>query len=1247
MPKQTRTTFLLASLFLLGFQAVVLGQISSPAADYIQPTQYTNGMPDDEIFVFCSPDINGNPVTGSLTATPSIAGPGFTFEWGIYDENSHTYTPFQTDNGPSSTVNNLTSGGYSVTITNNAGQTETFITWVYVSIVDVDVSLNLDPTNPGCEPFDVNGTINASGFTYWDPVDPGNAPFIIDQNTTIEVCFNANHTYVSDLGFVLVGPPGCGSPGVTLSPNPQVINNGNGCCCNSGNNLNNLCFSTANTNQLNMCGSGTPLSGTYGFYNGNFPGTGGGNYPQGGVAALYGCNAAEGGWAVQIYDCIGADVGSLTGASITFSNGSSTIVYNSGPINSAINDNSCDPNSASIYVVPLTTPINPNPQQVPNSGTLTYQLGLNGSPVSLAPGTNTFTEHIDPIPTYDEWYYLAIQDQLGCAAADSVLFDFTGYADATINPISQTNQLCTGNGPVQLTAVNPGGNWSGNGVDAAGMFDPVVAGVGTHTITYTIPDPCGDVQTMDIIVGDLTANTSSTPAICTAENGTATIAPLTGVAPYTYTWNTTPVQNTDVATGLAAGDYDVTVLSDDGCSLTTTITVGFDPSNLTVSIPNSTDVQCNGACDGTANAVEAGGTAPYLFAWDDPTVQQTAQATALCPGTYNVGVADANGCLATAQVTITEPTALTASAVMDQESICGSPDGVATATGTGGLVTVDYSYSWNSVPVQNTATASGLLPGTYTVTVSDDNGCSETADVVITSTPGFSASITSSTDASCYHGCDGDATVQADANAILPVTYSWNSTPTQSAATATGLCAGTYNATLTDAGGCVATATVTIQQPTPVLSTLAASASPICIGESSDLSATVNGGTQPYTTFSWVANPPDQSLDGTLQNPTVSPLVTTTYTFVATDANGCLSTPNVVTVEVLDPLTLSVTRPLFSPDTGICPYDFAVLDLMATGGDGNYTYYLNSDPNPVVLPMQDVQPSTTTTYNFTVVDGCTTPPANASSTVTVYQLPVVDFVGDELSGCHEHTVVFADMTVPTPVAWNWNFGDPSSSYNSSNVSDPMHVFSGAGLYDVSLEVESAEGCVSDSTKEGYIEVFPLPVANFNMNPEHTSILEATIEFTDLSAPDVVQWDWDFGDGGVSTDQNPVYTYTDTGIYVIWLHVTTSNGCEDNTRKQLEIDPDVMFYIPNSFTPNSDGRNDYFRPYGEGVKWDSFEMFIYDRWGEEIYYTADIETPWNGWYKDREVEVGVYVYLIRIYDQNGERHTYRGGVTLLR
>ncbi|MCF8464352.1 MAG: gliding motility-associated C-terminal domain-containing protein, partial [Flavobacteriales bacterium] len=650
---------------------------------------------------------------------------------------------------------------------------------------------------------------------------------------------------------------------------------------------------------------------------------------------------------------------------------------------------------------------------------------------------------------------------------------------------------------------------------------------------------------------------------------------------------------------------------------------------------------------GTATAVELGGTAPYIFVWDDPSNQQTATVTGLCIGTFNVGVADANGCLATAQTVISEPSAIVVNAVMDAQSNCGNPDGEASVTAIGGTVANDYSYNWNSTPVQTTSAAIALLPNTYTATVTDDNGCSESVDVDVTSTLGFTASITSITDASCFQSCNGTATVTATATATLPLTYAWNSVPVQTSATATGLCAGNYQVTITDAVNCIATANVTISEPTKLSATASTSASPICIGESANLMADVTGGTLPYVSYTWSSAPNDPTLLASTQNPIVSPVFSTTYTLITSDTNGCITSPSTVQVVVNDPLSLTVTRPISSPDSGICPYDFAVIDLLATGGDGNYSYYLNPDlATPVTLPMQ-VQPTSTTTYNFTVLDGCTTPAAFASSTITVFLLPVVDFVGDDLDGCHIHTVAFTDDTNPVPAAWNWSFGDANSGANASNAQNPIHEFSEAGLYTISLQVESLDGCTSDTTKADYIEVYPLPYANFSLNPEITNVLNATIEFSDLSAGNIATWNWDFGTGDVSMDQNPIYTYTDTGTYVVWLNVTTIYGCEDDIRKQVVIEPDFMFYVPNSFSPNNDGRNDYFRGYGEGVDWDSYQITIYNRWGEEIFFSADIEQPWLGDYEQMDVANEVYVWKILITDLKGDQHIYRGHVTVLR
>ncbi len=901
----------------------------------------------------------------------------------------------------------------------------------------------------------------------------------------------------------------------------------------------------------------------------------------------------------------------------------------------------------------VSVTVTPNTVDVCNGQTTTLTASSANSGMSYiwSPATGlsaTTGISVDATPSTTTTYTVTGNDGTCSASANATI----NVVEITVTP-SSTDASCAGNDGTATATPNGGVApyaYSWNTVPAQNAQTATGLGVGDYDVSVTDATGCSVTETITVSLsaGSLSPpQMSSTDAVCTSDNGTAAATPVDGNAPFTYLWDDPNAQNTQTATALAAGTYNVIMTDAGGCQSTNSITVGLDQGSMITTINVFNDVTCNGLCDGDATVDVQNGLAPIQYLWDDPNNQTTQTASNLCPGLYNVGVLDANGCVATAQISISEPTVLSVSAIMDQPSTCGQPDGVASATANGGTVAVDYSYGWNSTPTQNAASAMNLVPNTYTVTATDDNGCTATANVDVTATQGFSASISSYTDATCFQGCDGDATVQTDAGAVLPVSFSWSTTPAQSTQTAINLCAGNYNVTLTDDAGCIATTNVTIQEPIAVNAILDASASPICIGESSDLSAILSGGTPTYTGYSWVADPPDATLNSTEQNPAVLPEVTTTYTFVGTDANGCQSPAKFVTVEVLPPLSLEVVRPLVSPDTGICPYDFAVIDLVATGGNGNYTYYLEPDiQNPIQLPMQ-VQPNTTTTYNLTVLDGCTTPAANANSTITVFELPTVDFSGDELSGCHIHTVNFTDETSPEPASWNWNFGDPNSSGNTSPFQNPTHEFSAAGLYSISLEVESAEGCVNDTTLSNYIEVFPLPNASFELNPERTNVLAGTIEFTDLSTPDIATWNWSFGNGDMATDQNPVYTYIDTGMYMVELQITTIHGCEDDVSRTVQIDPDVMFYIPNSFTPNGDGRNDFFRPYGEGVKWETFEMFIYDRWGENIYYTADINDPWDGWYKDREVEMGVYVYKILIRDQNGEEHVYHDGVTLFR
>jgi len=365
----------LLSILTLIVTFFTLAQITANGNSGVRPTVYTNGSPNNSIFIWCGVGNNG-----SLTYTPTSGTAPYTFNWFSYSNTTFSWNTLTTQNGATSTLNNLSNGGYRIEVySSNGTLVGCDIAWVW----NVNNQVTASNTQVSCGSTNLIGTntVTPTSFTYYNPPPPQS---IINTNTTIKVCFTGNHTWVSDLGFYLIGPASCGSPVITLSPNPG--SNSQGSICNGGNNFNNLCFTNAASPNLNVCSSPTPLTGTYDSY-GPTPGT------NINFSPLIGCNAAQGGWRVQVFDCISSDVGKLTNANITFSNLTSicgsptTITYSSGTINSNINDNSCSQATASVYQVPpptnLTTPITIN-------GTTTIQWTSNPS-ATIANSTNLNT----------------------------------------------------------------------------------------------------------------------------------------------------------------------------------------------------------------------------------------------------------------------------------------------------------------------------------------------------------------------------------------------------------------------------------------------------------------------------------------------------------------------------------------------------------------------------------------------------------------------------------------------------------------------------------------------------------------------------------------------------------------------------------------------------------------------------------------------------------------------------------------
>ena len=228
----------------------------------------------------------------------------------------------------------------------------------------------------------------------------------------------------------------------------------------------------------------------------------------------------------------------------------------------------------------------------------------------------------------------------------------------------------------------------------------------------------------------------------------------------------------------------------------------IEPNGITTTITVDSNASCYGIADGGVTVVANGGTivTDYSYLWDDPNAQNTASATNLAAGTYTVTVTDDNGCSTIDNVTISEPDALFAIPLLVNHVSCnGLTDGSATVLGVGGTITADYGYLWNDPTAQATATATNLTAGTYTITITDDNGCSADSTIDIIQPNALTATHTIDAQVTCFGRSDGQATV-TPSGGTNPYTYLWDDPAAQTTATATGLSAGTYTCTVTDNG---------------------------------------------------------------------------------------------------------------------------------------------------------------------------------------------------------------------------------------------------------------------------------------------------------------------------------------------------------------------------------------------------------------------------------------------------------------
>ncbi len=816
------------------------------------------------------------------------------------------------------------------------------------------------------------------------------------------------------------------------------------------------------------------------------------------------------------------------------------------------------------------------------------------------------------------------------------------------NPVASfTNTtVCAGLPTVFTDTSTPLGSinsWSwdfnGDGVADATTQNPsyTFPAAGTYPVTLIATwGPCNSIITQNI-----TVTTGTPPVITPAGPYCANAAAVTlAGTPAGGTWSGTGITSAALGTfnpaSASVGNNTITYTVVSGCGGTSTATVVINP--LPVTTVNSPTI-----CPTTSATLTAGGATSY--SWSSGAITNPIIVSPAVTTTYTV-TGTTSGCTSSAIATVAVSGTLAPS--VNSPTICVG--GTATLTAVGGA-----TYTWNTGSTANPLSVTPLATTSYTVTATS-GGCTGTVVATVTVNPLPVLTITNPA-AVCSPGTIDitAAAVTAGSTGGGVLSYWTDPAATVPLVGASAISTGaTYYIQSTATGSCTDIAPVVVTFNPPPISDAGPDVT-ICTGGVGNIgSATVAG-----NTYSW--SPVLGLSSATLSNPTVTLInggvaaTTNPYTVTTTNtASGCTST-DVVNVIVDVVATANAGTPQSVCIGSSITLGGAVAGSASggtwSGGAGTYAPN-NTTLNAVYTPSAAEYAAGSITLTLTTNDPigpCTF--ASSNVTFSFYQTPVVSFVVDDPDGCPVHCVQFTDNSTvgggDNIVSWNWNYGEGGAA---GSVQNPANCYELPGFYNVTLTVTSNQGCSAIMTIPAMVHVFNMPTAEFAASPNPASLLDPMVTLNNQSSSDVNYWFYYFGDGdSIANVPSPVHSYPDvaSSTYIATLIVHNADGCWDTIQHPVEIGPEFTFFIPNAFTPNGDGVNDYF--YGQGIGIVNYDLYIFDRWGNMIFHGHDLNDMWNGKANggDDMAQQDVYVWKVKLTDVFGKKHNYIGTVTIVK
>ncbi|MGZ3941634.1 MAG: PKD domain-containing protein, partial [Bacteroidia bacterium] len=929
--------------------------------------------------------------------------------------------------------------------------------------------------------------------------------------------------------------------------------------------------------------------------------------------------------------CIGQQTATLTAS------GASTYTWNPATGLSSANGSSvvANPTSTTSYTVSgtdgngcvntatTTVVANPTPTLTLNSGFICNgsSTTLNASGASTyawSPGTGlsaTTGASVTANPTVTTQYTITGTDVNGCTGTDTT--SVIVVANPIVTVASAT--ICINNSAT-LTAAGASTYVWANGTGLSSTSGTSVNASPATTTVYTITGTAGTctaVTTATVTVNSLPNVTVNSQTICLGQQ-TAT---LSAAGALTYSWDPSSGLSSTTGTsvtGTPSVTTSYTVIGTDvnGCVNTATTSITVNP------IPTVT-VSPGLICVGSSTTLTAGGAVTYSWMPGTGLSSTTGSSVNANPATttqYTVVGIDANGCVNGDTATLT----VVANPVISVASstICIGNSTNLTANGA-------TTYTWSPATGLNTTSGANVTANPTVTSVYTIDGtagtctATTTATVVVNPLPVITI------------GSNSPVCV----NQTLNLTssggpgYFWNGpnnfTSTLQNPNITGVttaAAGTYTLTIVDINTCVNSATVNVVvNPLPVVTV---GGSTVCLNQTISLSA--SGGTG----YSWSG---PLGFGSNQQNPTIpnaTPGMAGTYVVTVTDTNNCVNA-NVAQV-VLNSI------PVVSATSGTVCIG-STIQLIASGAN-TYAWFPATGLSSASSATVNAGPNATTTYTVigTDANGCVD---TTTTFVNVNPKPVIALTPSASSGCAPVCVSFSN-TAGTTGTCTWTFGDGSTSTNCAI----NHCFNVAGTYTSIYTLTDVNGCKNTDTS--ITTVYPVPDADFSFDPQPTTILDPYIHFHNQTTGGAMisTLSWTFGDnsGMTSASSAPTHTYLEAGSYPVELVVVSNHGCRDSIKKTVVIGEDYFIYVPNAFSPNMDGVNDSFFAKGEGIK--DFKLYIFDRWGNQVFFSDDIYKGWDGRFMGKGeaiVQEDVYVWKIELKTFKNEPKMLKGTVTLIK